>query len=305
MKRWAFYKEGGEWYRIGIRAALSKERLEPGVWRKRSYFSTHYPPSVRLKMHIRRSPRGKYLFAYNPGQDAEIESLGGGESLAHYLYKIAISELSQTTLKLSNLNKDVKVQFIESEIEKRVYIEDRYYDLDVFVKFISSSEYQLKWGGELGIEVHKTNPVIGRKLADLKALRIPVIEIDVNKKLAYKTPEEDSTAESERVYVEYLKGRLSEYLWSVVLSDPKSLEYLEKENTELIKLVNRLKDELYDSQSSYKQTVSDLKEYKSQVKKNTALLVQKESRLNFLKNELVKFKKMRTLRFLWYKLTDK
>ncbi|WP_010323062.1 hypothetical protein [Marinobacterium stanieri] len=117
MKKWAFYKEGTEWRKIGLYAALAKEKEEPGQWRRRTYYSTHSPASVRLRMHIRKSSKGTFSFAYNRGQEAEIERLGGGESLIHYLYKIAISELSHTTLKLYNLNKDVKVKFTETKLK--------------------------------------------------------------------------------------------------------------------------------------------------------------------------------------------
>ncbi|MCG7981854.1 MAG: hypothetical protein JAY90_03775 [Candidatus Thiodiazotropha lotti] len=305
MKKWAFYKDGEEWHRIGVYAALAKEKEEPGLWRRRTYYSTHSDASVRLRMNIRKSPKGQYLFAYNPGQDTRIERLGGGESLAHYLYKVAISELKNTTLKISNLKKDIRVQFIEAETEKRVYIDDRYYDLDVFVKFKSSSEYQLKWGGELGIEVHNTNPVIGQKLRDLKELRVPVIEIGVNKNLAYKTVEEYSTPESERDYIEFLKGRLTDHLWGKVLSDPKSVEYLEKENSYLIDLVGQLKEKLANSEIHLKQAKLSLEKSEQRIKQQGALLIEKDSFSNDLEVQLKRHRNMGVFSFFWYKLTNK
>lgn len=305
MKKWAFYKEGDEWRRIGVYAALAKEKKEPGRWRRRTYYSTHSPESVRLRMNIRKSPKGKFLFAYNPGQDIEIARLGRGESLVHYLYKIAISELNHTTLKISNLNKNISVQFTETQTEKRVHIDDRYYDLDVFVKFKSDSDYQLKWGGELGIEIHNTNPVRGQKLKDLQMHRVPIIEIEVNKYLAYKIEEEYSTPELERIYVESLKERLSEYLWSKVLSDPKSLEYLEKENSHLVKLIGQLKESLNNSKKIHDKMESDLEECKLKIEQKNALLREKESLLTTLRAQLTKFKHMGIIRFLWYKLTNR
>jgi hypothetical protein len=305
MKKWAFYKEGEEWHRIGVYAALAKEKEEPGLWRRRTYYSTHFPASVRLRMNIRKSPKGKFLFAYNPGQDAEIERLGGGESLAHYLYKVAISELGETTLKISNLNKDIDVRFIDAQTEKRVYIDGRYYDIDVFVKFQSPSEYQLKWGGELGIEVHNTNPVVGQKLKDLKALRIPIIEVGVNEKLAYKTSEEYSTPESERGHIEFLKERFAEYLWGKVLSDPKSLEYLENENADLHNMINQLKQRVNASEISHEQTQRTLEEYKVRVKQQNSSLAEKENLAVNLGRELTRLRSMGILRFIWFKLTNR
>lgn len=305
MKKWAFYKEGKEWHRIGVYAALAKEKEEPGLWRRRTYYSTHFPASVRLRMNIRKSAKGKFLFAYNPGQDAEIERLGGGESLTHYLYKVAISELGDTTLKISNLKKDIYVRFTDAQTEKRVYIEDRYYDIDVFVKFESPSEYQLKWGGELGIEVHNTNPVIGQKLKDLKALRIPIIEVGVNEKLAYKISEEYSTPESERKHIEFLKERFAEYLWGKVLSDPKSLEYLENENAHLHDMINQLKQRVNASEISHEQTQRTLDEYKVRVKQHKLSLVEKENLASNLGRELTRLRSMGLLRLIWFKLNNR
>jgi len=305
MKKWAFYQEGKEWRKIGLYAALSKEKEEPNQWRRRTYYSTHSPASARLRMHIRKSSKGTFSFAYNRGQDTEIERLGGGESLVHYLFKIAISELSYTTLKLSNLNKDIKVEFTDTQIEKRVHVGDRYYDLDVFVKFISSSEYQLKWNGELAIEVHNTNPVVGQKLKDLKALRIPVIEVDVNKKLAYRTSDEYSTPELEREYVDFLKEHLSQYLWSKVLSDPKSIDYLEKENSNLIEHVKQLRECLNNSEALLKQERDSLIESERRQKQSISSLTEKDKLLSNLKAQLERLKSMGFLRFLWFKLTGK
>lgn len=305
MKKWAFYKEGEEWQKIGLYAALSKEKKEPGQWRRRTYYSTHSPSSVRLRMHIRKSSKGTYSFAYNRGQDAEIERLGGGESLAHYLFKIAISELSHTILKLSNLNEDVTVQFVDSQIEKYVQIADRYYYLDVFVKFTSQSKYQIKWNGELAIEVHNTNPVVGQKLKDLKALRIPVIEVSVNKKLAYKISEEYSTPILEREYINFLKSRLSKYLWSKVLSNPKSVEYLENENYELNKSVKKLRDQLDLSKTLFEQEKEKLLESKRQLNNVKSKLVEKDKLEFKLRTQVESLKAMGFFRFIWFKLAGR
>lgn len=305
MKKWAFYKDGEEWRKIGLYAALSKEKEEPGQWRRRTYYSTHSPASTRLRMHIRESSKGTFSFAYNRGQETEIERLGGGESLVHYLFKIAISELSHTTLKLSNLNEDVAVQFIDVQTEKRVHIDDRYYDLDVFVKFTSQSKYQLKWNGELAIEVHNTNPVIGQKLKDLKALRIPVVEIDINRKLAYKTPEEFSTPSLEREYIDFLKGRLSEYLWSKVLSNPKSIDYLEKENYELIKKVETLREKLESSEALLITERNRLLDSKKRLNHANSALIEKDNLVSNLRAQVEGLKSMGAFRFLWFKIAGR
>ena len=98
MKTWAFYKNGEEWHRIGLYAVLAREKVEPNLWRRRTYYSTHSPSNIRLKTNIRQSSKGTFSFAYNPGQEAEVARLGGGETLIYYLYKIAISELMIITV---------------------------------------------------------------------------------------------------------------------------------------------------------------------------------------------------------------
>ena len=84
-----------EWHPIGVDAAIASERNERGKWKSREYFSTHSPASDRLRMHIKKSSKGKFFFAYNSNSEHQLDRLGGGEgeSLTHYLYKIAISEL--------------------------------------------------------------------------------------------------------------------------------------------------------------------------------------------------------------------
>lgn len=291
MKKWAFYKEGNEWRKIGLRAALSKEKEEPGQWRRRTYYSTHSPASNRLPMHIHKKANGTDYFAYNPRQESEIERCGGGESLAHNLYKTAISELGHTTLKLSNLGEDVPVKFFDAQTEKRVHINGRHYDLDVFVKFTSQSKYQQQWNGELGIEVHHTNKVTGQKLNDLKALRIPVIEVSINEKLAYKTADQDSTHERERKYIDFLKGVLSKYLWSKVLSNPKSIYYLENENENLYKDIKDLRSQLNHS--------------KMLLERANAALVEKEELVSNLRMQMDELKTMGVFKFLSMKRSNK
>lgn len=305
MKKWAFYKEGAEWCKIGVCAAMVAEKHEPGMWKRRTYYSTHSPPSVRLKMHIRRSSNGKLSFAYNPHQEKEISRLGGGESLVHYLYKIAISELRSTTIKVNNLKQVIDLEILSSEIEKRVFIGDKYYDLDVFCKFRSKSIYQLKWGGVLGIEIHNTNPVVGTKLADLVRVGIPLVEVDVNKYFAYRTPSEYTNPEKERKYVDYLKSKLTEYIWVRALSDPKSKEYLEKENSALISKLRNVKKELANANQKIAEHNSDFEIFEQELQTLRRRLTNKDSELKQSTETISYFKGMGLFRFAWYKVTGR
>lgn len=319
MKKSAYYIKDGDWFRIGIKAALAKEKKEPGAWRRRTYFSTHSSVSDCSPMHIRKSSKGNYSFVYNRKSSVVTERDGGGESLAHYLYKIAISELKQTTLKSNSLNHDLLIQIIDAQTEKRVYIDERYYDLDVYLKFESNSSYQLKWSGELAIEVHSTNPVVGQKLLDLKELRIPVIEVNISKKFAYREDEAKSTPESQRKYINFLKQRLSEYIWGTVLSDPKSCEYLEKENSNLLQRIKQqtkknsgliekieaLEQELMISRTEHEKFQHLLNECRLDTKKKDESLTKKKHSISSLKKRLHQFKSMSVLQFIIYRLTNK
>ncbi|MFQ2225844.1 hypothetical protein ACK32Z_02900 [Aeromonas hydrophila] len=305
MKTWAFYKEGETWHRIGINAALAREKEAPGLWQRRTYYSTHSPEHIRLRMNIRRSSKGNYSFAYNPGQDDEIERLGGGESLAHYLYKIAISELKQTTLKIKNLENDIIIYIIDSQTEKHVSIDGRDYYIDVYLKFYSPSKYQLKWGGELGIEVHNTNPVTGQKLRDLQAIGIPIIEVDINEKLAYRIAEEYSTPELERSYIEFIKQRFSEYLRGKILSNPNTVEYLEEENSQLKNQVEILTEALSKAERECSEMREENTDCKSDHAKNSLLILQLEAAKNDFESQLLKFQNMGVFKYIWYRLTSK
>ena len=166
MKPWAQYKDGNNFTRISAREVYVNERKEPGEWRRKEYFSIHSNPNQRFKMHHKRSSKGKFYFAYYSGQDLLLERYGGGESLTHSLYKEAIGELKSTTIFFGNSENRAHIEITSTELEKEVKVKGNTYYLDVYLKFRSTSRYDLKWNGELGIEVHHTNKVDGKKLAD-------------------------------------------------------------------------------------------------------------------------------------------
>lgn len=303
LKQWAYYHEDDSWLRIGVKTALAREKSEPGKWKSRTYYSTHADPNQRLRMHIRKSPRGLPLFAYNPGQRAEIERDGGGESLTHLLYKTALSEIKSTTLKISNLGKDIEISIIDSTTEKRVWLQGRYYDIDVFYHFSSNSDFELRWGGMLGLEVHHTNPVNDTKKTDLNTLRIPVIEVDVPAKLAYLTTADNTSPEREREYIEFVKPRLSEYLWGKMISNPKSIDYLERENAQLSAELKRIKIEADEMREENNNLHTKIRQYRRKLNSERQAVVESTSEHNLAKQRYQWFEQMSVLRFLWFKLT--
>ena len=108
-KYWAYYLKNNVYKKINASQVLIYEKKEPGRWRRQEYFSTHSIDD-RLKMHHKVSHRLNCFFAYNPGQDDALERLGGGESLSHYLFKQAISELEQTTLSIKKYEVEIKIR---------------------------------------------------------------------------------------------------------------------------------------------------------------------------------------------------
>ena len=203
MKVRAYYKEeNGNSKMITAFGVLNKEKAEPGCWRRRAYLSTH-PPDKRLPMHHRRKSNGICCFVYNPKDKKQAERLGGGESLAHYLFKTAISELTSSELKIGYHHPSVKIRFKNLRTEKEIVHNGKKFYIDVFGEFESSSQLQLKWGGLIGIEVCHSNPVEkgNEKMAAFRSLELPVVQIKINDKLLYRTPEHLSTPDKEKKYM--------------------------------------------------------------------------------------------------------
>lgn len=271
MKTRAYYKDkNGVLKMITAFGVWHKEMVEPG-WRKRKFFSTH-PPGKRFVMHHRRKNNGTCCFVYNPKDKKQAERLGGGESLAHYLFKIAISELASSELRTGYHHPGVKIRFKNLRTEKEIVHNGKKRYIDVFGEFKSPSPLQLKWGGLIGIEVCHCHPVEEEKekMAAFKALEIPVVQIKISDKLLYKTPEDKSTPDKEREYIEFLKPYLTDYMGVKTLSNPSTKEYLQAENSSLKSELTALKKQL----ESEKQRCADLD------RKNKILSIELEDKKN-------------------------
>jgi hypothetical protein len=245
MKVKAYYKDkNGVFKMITAFGVWHKEMAEPG-WRKRKFFSTH-PPGKRFPMHHRRKKNGTCCFVFNPKYKKLSERLGGGESLAHYLFKIAISELASSELRTGHHQPSVKIRFKNLRTEKEIVHNGKKYYIDVFGEFESSSPMQLKWGGLIGIEVCHSHPVEEEKekMVAFRALELPVVQIKISDKLLYRTPEHLSTPDKERKYIEFLKPFLTDYMGVKILSNPSTKEYLQEENSSLKSKLTALEKQL-------------------------------------------------------------
>lgn len=245
MKVRAYYKDtNGVSIMITAFGVWHRERAAPG-WRKRLFFSIH-PPNMRLPMHHRRKRNGTCCFVYNPKDREQAERLGGGESMAHYLFKTAISELTSSELRMGYHVPGVKIKFKNLRTEREITHNGKKYYIDVFGEFESANPLQLKWGGSIGIEVCHSHPVEEEreKMAAFRALEVPVVQIKISDKLLYRTPDHMSTPDKERKYIEFLKPRLMDYMGVKILNDPSTKEYLQEENSSLKSKVTELAKQL-------------------------------------------------------------
>lgn len=304
MKYWAYYESNGIFIKIGARQVIENESTEPGLWKSKVYYSTH-PPDRRLKMHHKQKHNGTCFFAYNPGQDEKIAKAGGGggETLTHYLFKTAISELNTTELRINKWNDQIQINIKKAWVEHKIIHDGKSYWLDVYLEFDSESLLGVKWGRKLGIEVHYTNKVEEKyKHHVVNALEIPTVEIDISKKFKYLVDDQYSTPEKERKYIEFIKSRLTDYMKVKVLSDPSTKEYLQIENRGLkeklkdqSKLLEEAKAKINDLSFQNDKYISDNKQLIKQVK----LLQKYKSEIQI---SLDKIQSMGLFRFIIFKI---
>lgn len=306
MKRWALYKDdNGLMQRIGINAALAREKEEPGKWHKRTYYSTHWREADRREMGIKRSSKNKFYFAYTR-TDSNNPDGGGGESLQHYLYKVAVSELAETTLVIKSLDAEIPITITASEVEKPFHYQGNDYRLDVFIQFESEDNYGLKWDGELAIEICHTHSVKATaKQGALVDAGIPAVEVKVSPKLAYRTAEEDSTPETEREYLEFLKPNLTNFMWATMLSDPKSKAFLEAEIERLSSELSATQKKMKNFHALYVEEKQRAEEYRSRYMnayKEKESLAEKNT---LVSSELKSLKSLGVFKFAWKKMTER
>lgn len=312
MKESAFYLEDGEWKIIGAEELEKRRACDPHTWcaENREYYSTNSSPDRRLKMHLKRNGDSVF-FAFNRGQDEAYSRLGKGEGVGHYIYKTAISELKGTTLQLWGKYTDIKMTITSAEVEHCIQLSDRKYFIDVFLTFESKSAYMERWKGCVGIEVHKTNAVDIIKEADMKALDIPLVEVDVNEKLLGSIGKNEASASNEdvRKQIEYIKKRFTENLRVKIKSDPESDEFTKNENFKLKKQLKETKSTVETLKNDLSRVLLTSKQ-KDQ-KLDTVLIQLDKERLHrenlsqevvSINQELRNIKSMSVTRFIKFKL---
>lgn len=226
-KSWAYLEEFG-WERVSARSvAKTRNLLYRGGPDGKTYWSPHSKGHRKRMHHVNRNSMPH--FRYNDSSD---ENTGGaGESLAHRLFKEAIAATTQTRLNLGKFGNH-RIIVTHSEIEPAVKHPETTYYSDICLRFESNTDLAFKWGGELHVEVFNTHLVGSRKHDHVRELRKPMIEIPIHEKLAYEYTEEETTDEREAAYVARIKTWLESengFLAGTVLSDPCSLDYLERE----------------------------------------------------------------------------
>lgn len=317
MKRWAYYKDEKEDYQeISAYQVAQKKKAEPGIWEGRTFYSTHYPPEIRLEMCHKCSERGNYFFAYNPGQEDALNKLGGeGESLTHKLIKTAICELSQMSLVIIGENTRFYLNFLKGETEKEVKYNDKKYYIDVFKYFTSrhcdnyKKNLELKWEGKIGIEVRRTNKVKNLKQAALKAGEIPTVEFHVPENWEFDVYmdvlEKNSTEKDWRNYIERIKKNLSIYMKVTKLNDPSSKEYLAEENQDLKKQMFYAKESTHKLMEKNKVLERIVNEKECELSTKTSIIERLTANNNNLERELTRFMKMRFFRWVWFRMTGR
>ena len=141
-------------------------------------------------------------------------------------------------------------------------------------------------------------------MAAFRSLELPVVQIKINDKLLYRTPEHLSTPDKEKKYIEFLKPTLTDYMGVKILNNPSTKEYLQEENYSLKSKLS----ELEKQHESEKQRCVDLD------RKNKALSKELESKKNHIhqlskqakkaNEELEGVKNLSLMRFFFKKLSD-
>lgn len=233
-KRWAYLTEFGSdtisaWDIKQERALLGGGPL--GI----TYWSQHRKGERRKVKHVWPLDV-KPFFAYISDGLATHEG-DGGESLTHVLFKKAIARLSKTQLRFPN-GEVHDIRITHAELEKTIPLNEGYRVVDVYCKFESGGDLAKKWSGEVCFEVWHTHQAPTVKIKGLVDKRVPVVEIKVSEYFQYRHEDKTTDALQEK-HINFLVGRLGEYMLGKAISDPSSVEYLEEKVENLTALMAR------------------------------------------------------------------
>jgi hypothetical protein len=280
-KTWAYLNQTGP-ETITAREHKAERDAKGGGSLHGIFWSTH-KSGQRFRMeHIVRD--GTTFFRYYSAAD---EAIGGpGESLSHRLLKEAISQIKRTKLVLPNRSTEIEIHF--GDKERLIEIgTDRYY-ADAYLQFTSKSDLAARWSGEVYIEVWHKHRVPDKKREELFAMKLPVVEVPMQDAFLYRY-EENTTRQREAEHVAKLVKMLeSNFLKGTVISDRRSVEFLETRVSELEQALTESRAELHSTrldaeqrQQESEQVVSRLHEQLQQQTANSDTLL---AQLNALKN---------------------
>ncbi|RON72356.1 hypothetical protein [Pseudomonas fluorescens] len=210
-----------------------------------SFYSSHKPGSRKPVKHVMKGDTSFFAYINSEGTCGGV----GGESLNHQLFKEALLTIETTRLSLifnsgtrAQRQENITVQFTHAESEKRlVTAAQGHRCVDVYLKFETDSHIGRKWEGELHLEVRSTHAVDAEKQTELRALSVPVVEVDIPEIFIYKFSDERTTDEREAAHKMFIKNVLEGpkgFLKCVVLSNPSSKPYLEEQVVLLQKTLN-------------------------------------------------------------------
>jgi hypothetical protein len=263
MKKWGYYFVNDEaTKRISASQVIYKDDTEGG-WRDINYYPRKN--GTGGVMHAKISTKGNKFFAFNDTKDKEEwERTGGGESQTHYLFKMALLELSETTLKFKGTTlTDTKIKLSNAVDE---YATGQYF-IDVFCDFESDNRLDEKWSGRLGIELCVTNPVERPKKDYLMQHEIPVVQHKISPKLYYNGPKDKEDPIEERKYIDFIKNKMQGFMAVSIISDPSS---------KLFKLIEK-NSQLTQKNEELKEKVSSIEHKVNSANKRESHLTQKVS----------------------------
>jgi hypothetical protein len=228
-KSWAYVSEFGR-ERITAWAITHERAKYGGKPLGRTYWSNHKPGRRKPVKHVQKA--GTAFFAYiNP---ADAEGGGEGESLSHRLLKEAIAGLAGTKFNLGDYGEH-DITITHGETEKLMPTREGTYYADLYLRFTCSTRLALRWSGEVYLEIHNTHAVPVDKQKELRRSRVPVVEVPLLKALEYPYPDDDTSDPREAAHMEKIRNMLQKgFLAGQVISDRRSVEFLEQEVTRLV-----------------------------------------------------------------------
>lgn len=241
MKFWAYKTQYCD--NIVLAVDIEADKIARGLvgrWTSPKFYSEGNP-GRREVMFQRTNRSGNGGHFYYQSDESGRQGDGTRETLSHALCKRAISELTSTTLRVGS--HEIPIRILESFSEKEVDIDEKRYRPDVSFRFESDSEYQVKWGGILHVEVWHTHATGDTKVRDFFNAGLAMFEMRVSEKLQFNVAENIATKADMERHVEWLKGLFSGWIGGRMLSDPKSREYLLAQNRNLLKLLDRAREE--------------------------------------------------------------